>query len=101
MNFVSAQGFLGSEVPKLRSLWTEEFLGSGFPGHPRVGHILKAHTEGTSTRTLVNVGDLCQNSGECQGSSREHEALGSPKFARLHQSSAKGAPLLLVRPAAC
>ena len=33
---VSAQGFLGSEFPRLRNVSIEEFLGSGVPGHPRV-----------------------------------------------------------------
>ena len=33
---VSAQGFLSSEVSRLRNLSTEEFLGSRVPGHPRV-----------------------------------------------------------------
>ena len=35
---VSAQGFLGSEISRLRNLSTEEFLGSRVPGHP-IGEI--------------------------------------------------------------
>ena len=48
-------------------------------GHP--------HTEGTFTRTPVNVGDLCRNSGECQARSRESGAQGSSKFAKVRQTS--------------
>ena len=42
-------------------------------------------TEGTFTRTL-NVGDLCQNSGECQGGSREYGVVDNP-IAKLRQAS--------------
>ena len=34
---ISAQRFLGSEIPRLRNSSTEEFLESGVPGHPRAG----------------------------------------------------------------
>ena len=47
------------------------------------------HTEGTFTGTLMNVGDLRRNSGECQGGAREHGVVGSPKFARVRQTSPK------------
>ena len=40
-------------------------------GHP--------HKEGTFTGTLVNVRDLRQNPGECQGGSPEYGVVGSPK----------------------
>ena len=43
----------------------------------------------------MNVGDLRRNSGECQGGSREYGALGSPKFARVRQTSHEGAHMLL------
>ena len=33
---VSAQGFLGSEIARVRHLSTEKFLGSGVRGHPAV-----------------------------------------------------------------
>ena len=39
-------------------------------------------------------GDLCRNSGECQGGSSEHDVVGSPRspnFAMLRQSSHEGA----------
>ena len=49
--------------------------------HPR--------TEGILTGTLVNVRDLRQNSGECQGGSREYgvvqEPLHAPFLNRLFQ----------------
>ena len=47
------------------------------------------HTEGTFTGTLVNVGDLRRNSGECQGAYPEYEVVGSPKFAKLRHASPK------------
>ena len=59
-------------------------------GHP--------HTEGAFTGTLVNVGHLCRNFGECRGGSREYGDLGSPKFARVRQSLHEGAHMLLVHP---
>ena len=37
----------------------------------------------------MNVGDLRRNSGECQGGAREHGVVGSPKFARVRQTSPK------------
>ena len=48
----------------------------------------------------MNVGDLRWNSGECQGGSREYGVVGSPEFARLHQSSHEGARMLPVHPGA-
>ena len=39
--------------------------------------------------TLVNVGNLRRNSGECQGGSREYGAVGSPNFAKVRQTSPK------------
>ena len=65
------------------------FTSAHSEGHP--------HTEGTFTGTLVNVGDLRRSSGKCQGGSREHRVMGSPKFAKLHrlrQSSHEGARML-------
>ena len=59
------------------------------------------HTESTFTGTLVNVRDLRRNSGECQGGSREYGVVGSPKFARLRQSSHEGARMLPVRSGTC
>ena len=50
-------------------------------GHP--------HTEGTFTGTLVNLGDLRRNSGECQGAYPEYDVVGSPKFAKLRHASPK------------
>ena len=48
-------------------------------GHP--------HTEGRFTGTLVNVGDLRRNSGECQGAYPGYDVVGSPKFAKLLQKA--------------
>ena len=62
-------------------------------GHP--------HTEGTFTETLVNLGDLHRNSGECQGAYPEYDVVGSPKFAMLRQSSHEGARMLPVYPGIC
>ena len=59
------------------------------------------HTEGTFAGTLVNVGDLLWNSGECQGGSCVYGVVGSPNFARLRQSYREGAHTLLVHPRAC
>ena len=59
------------------------------------GHL---HTENTFTGTLLNVGDLRRNSGECQGAYPEYDVVGSPNFAMLHQSSREGARMLLVYP---
>ena len=53
--------------------------------HPE-GH---SHTGSTFTRTLVNVRDICRNSGECQAGSREYGVVGSPKLAKLRQVSPK------------
>ena len=47
------------------------------------GHL---HAKGTFTRTLVNVGDLRRNSGECLGVSCLYGLVGSLKFAKLRQS---------------
>ena len=62
-------------------------------GHP--------HTERTFTGTLVNVGDLRRNSGECHGGFCEYGVVGSPKFAKVRQSSHEGARILLVHPGTC
>ena len=62
-------------------------------GHP--------HAEGTFTGTLVKVGDLRRNSGECQGGSHEYGVAGSPNFARLRQSSHEGALMLPMHPGIC
>ena len=48
-------------------------------GHP--------HTERAFTGTLVNVGCLRRNSGECHGGSCEYGVVGSPKFAKVRESS--------------
>ena len=55
--------------------------GAHSEGHP--------DTEGTFTGTLVNVGDLRRNSGECQGGTRGYTVAGSPKFAKVRQTSPK------------
>ena len=47
----SAQGFLGSEIPRLRISSTEEYLGSGLPGHPRVVRVVPAGPK--TSRTLA------------------------------------------------
>ena len=49
----------------------------------------------------MNMRDLCRNSGECQGGSREYGAAGSPKFARVRQTSHEGAHMLLLHPGTC
>ena len=49
----------------------------------------------------MNVGDLRRNSGECQGGAREYGVVGSPKFARVRQTSQEGAHMLLVHPGTC
>ena len=49
----------------------------------------------------MNVGDLRRNSGECQGDSHEYGVMGSPKFAKLRQSSHEGARMLPVHPGTC
>ena len=49
----------------------------------------------------MKVGDLRRNSGECQGGSHEYGVLGSPKFARLRQSSHEGALMLPIHPGIC
>ena len=50
-------------------------------GHP--------HTERTFTGTVVNVGDLRRNSGECHGGACEYGVVGSPKFAKVREGSPK------------
>ena len=57
-----------------------------FPRAHSEGH---PHAEGTFTGTLVKVGDLRRNSGECQGGSHEYGVVRSPKFAKLRQTSPK------------
>ena len=47
-----------------------------------VGHILSMRKV-----TLVNVGDLRRNSGECQGGSCEYGVVGAPKFARIRMKA--------------
>ena len=49
----------------------------------------------------MNVGDLRQNSGECQGGSREYGVVSSPKFAKLRQSSHEGTCMLPIHPGTC
>ena len=68
-----------------------------------IGHILKATLiqKAPFTGTLANVEELCQNSGECQGGSREYGLVGSPKFAKLRQSSHEGVRMLLEDPGTC
>ena len=60
-----------------------------------------AHTEHTFTATLVNVGDLRRNSGECHEGAFEYGIVGSPNFAKVRQSSHEGARILLVHPGTC
>ena len=57
-------------------------------GNLKAGHISEGHphTEGTFTGTLVNVGDLHRNSGECHGRASECGVVGSPNFAKLRQA---------------
>ena len=81
---------------RVRGLYGVTFLCSVWAhseGHP--------HTERIFTGTLVNVGCLRWNSGECHGGSCEHGVVGSPNFAKVRQSSHEGARMLLVHPETC
>ena len=73
--------FLKSGLHMLHALELTSIIWTHVEGHP--------HAEGTFTGTLVKVGDLRRNSGECQGGSREYGVVGS-------SSSREGARLLPV-----
>ena len=61
---------------------------SRFAPSRSIGHSEgQPYTEGTFTGTLVNLGDLRRNSGECQGAYPEYDVVGSPKFAKLRHAS--------------
>ena len=62
-----------------------------YPADSNLFYLTPTYTKSTFTGTLVNVGDLRRNSqtDERQGRSRERGAVGSPKFAKLHQTSPK------------
>ena len=93
------QGFGGARArfETFASLSQKTFCTLSYWAHSE-GH---PHTEGTFTRTLVNVGDLRRNSGECQGGSGEYSVVASPKFAKLRQSSHEGAHMIPVQPGTC
>ena len=66
---------MGNSIPQYVPR-CETFLGAPSEGHP-------CTEKGTFTGTVVNVGDLRRNSGECQGGSREHGVVDLPQSAKL------------------